>query len=109
MGGGQEGGTQSGEKEMTDQLLDNRRTPAQIAERITASPGIHLTDRTVWEKARRLGIAKKVGRSMFISIDDVPKLLQQEKERHVPISKANALEILRRHRKKQENAKQESK
>ncbi|EJL54381.1 hypothetical protein PMI09_02472 [Rhizobium sp. CF122] len=63
---------------MSDQLLGNLRTPDQIAERITASTGINLTGRTVWEKARRLGIAKKIGRSMLISIDDIPLLLKQE-------------------------------
>ncbi|MBB4272821.1 hypothetical protein [Rhizobium mongolense] len=62
---------------MTD-FLDNLLTPHQIAERITASTGIHLTGRTVWEKARRLGIAKKIGRSMLISIDDIPLLLKEE-------------------------------
>ena len=44
---------------MTDEMLDHLRTPAQIAERITASTGINLTGRTVLEEARRLGIAKK--------------------------------------------------
>ncbi|WSG73070.1 hypothetical protein U8P80_16165 [Rhizobium beringeri] len=62
---------------MTD-LLDNLRTPQQIAERITASSGIHLTGRTVWEKAKRLGIAKKIGRLMLISADDIPLLLKEE-------------------------------
>jgi hypothetical protein len=52
--------------------------PDQISERITASTGIHLTGRTVWEKACRLGIANKIGRSMLISIDDIPLLLKQE-------------------------------
>ena len=63
---------------MTEQLLDKLRTPDQIADRITASSGIHLTGRTVWEKARRLGIAKKIGPSMLISIDDIPLLLKEE-------------------------------
>lgn len=59
-------------------LLDNLRTPQQIAERISASSGIHVTGRTVWEKARRLGIAKKIGRSMLVSVDDIPLLLKEE-------------------------------
>ncbi|MBB3743758.1 hypothetical protein FHX10_003257 [Rhizobium sp. BK591] len=59
-------------------LLDNLRTPQQIAERISASSGIHVTGRSVWEKARRLGIAKKIGRSMLVSVDDIPLLLKEE-------------------------------
>jgi hypothetical protein len=59
-------------------LLDGLLTPDEIARRITASSGIHLTGRTVWEKAKRLGIAKKIGRSMLVSIDDIPALLQEE-------------------------------
>jgi hypothetical protein len=62
---------------MTD-LLDNLRTPQQIAERIKAASGAHITARAVWEKARRLGIAKKIGRSMLISVDDIPLLLEEE-------------------------------
>ncbi|MGW9949818.1 hypothetical protein J2W92_005169 [Rhizobium leguminosarum] len=62
---------------MTD-LLDNLRTPLQIAERIKASSGAHITARTVWEKAKRLGLAKKIGRSMLISADDIPLLLKEE-------------------------------
>lgn len=62
---------------MTDPL-DNLVTPDRIAERISASSGIHLTGRTVWEKAMRLGIAKKIGRSMLISVDDIPLLLKEE-------------------------------
>ncbi|WHO79672.1 hypothetical protein [Rhizobium leguminosarum] len=61
---------------MTD-VLDNLRTPQQIAERISASSGIHLTGRTVWEKAKRIGIAKKIGRSMLISAADIPLLLEE--------------------------------
>ncbi|MGO6834996.1 hypothetical protein ACCS87_02540 [Rhizobium ruizarguesonis] len=59
-------------------LLDNLRTPKQIAERISASSGIHVTGRTVWEKARRLGIAKKIGRAMLVSVEDIPLLLKEE-------------------------------
>ncbi len=62
---------------MTD-LLDNLRTADQIAERITASTGTHITARTVREKARRLGVAKKIDRSMLISVDDIPLLLKEE-------------------------------
>lgn len=64
---------------MTD-LLENLRTPEQIAERINSVSGAHITARTVWEKARRLGIAKKIGRSMLISVDDIPLLLAEEKK-----------------------------
>lgn len=62
---------------MTD-ILDNLRTPQQIAERISAASGLHITARTIWEKARRIGIGKKVGRSMLISVDDIPSLLKEE-------------------------------
>ncbi|MBY3183345.1 hypothetical protein HFO24_16965 [Rhizobium laguerreae] len=62
---------------MTDGL-DSLVTPDKIAERISAASGIHLTGRTVWEKAKRLGIAKKIGRSMLISTADIPLLLKEE-------------------------------
>lgn len=62
---------------MTD-LLDNLRTPQQIAERISASTGVHITARTVWEKAKRVGIGKKIGRTMLVSVDDIPRLLKEE-------------------------------
>ena len=81
----------------------------EIARRITESSGIHLTGRTVWEKAKRLGLAKKIGRSMLISIDDIPALLQEEtkaarierlREKARSNSKDNALAVLRRARSK---------
>ncbi|GAA3074874.1 hypothetical protein GCM10010520_22510 [Rhizobium viscosum] len=62
---------------MTD-ILDNLRTPQQIAERSTAATGVHITARTVGEKARRFGIAKKIGRSMLASGDNIPLLLKEE-------------------------------
>ncbi|MGO8172724.1 hypothetical protein ACC764_19710 [Rhizobium ruizarguesonis] len=62
---------------MTDGL-DSLFTPDKIAERISAASGIHLSGRTVWEKAKRLGIAKKIGRSMLISAADIPLLLKEE-------------------------------
>lgn len=65
---------------MTDRgdFLSKVITPEEVARRITASSGVHMTERTVWEKAKRLGIAKKLGRSMFIHIDDIPRLLEME-------------------------------
>ncbi|QKK18679.1 hypothetical protein [Rhizobium indicum] len=62
---------------MTDGL-DSLVTPDTIAERISAASGIHLTGRTVWEKAKRLGIAKKIGRLMLISAADISLLLKEE-------------------------------
>lgn len=52
--------------------LDRLVSPDEIARRITASSGVLLTARTVWEKANRIEIAKNIGRSMLISIDDIP-------------------------------------
>jgi hypothetical protein len=76
-------------------LLDNLRTPQQIAERITASAGVRITARTVWEKSRRLGIAKKIGRSMLVSIDDIPLLLKEETKAERPVlTGAQALSAL---------------
>jgi hypothetical protein len=62
---------------MTDGL-DSLVTPDKIAERISAASGIHLTGRTVWEKAKRLGVAKKIGRLRLISTADIPLLLKEE-------------------------------
>lgn len=89
--------------------LDGLITPEEIARRITASSGIPVTARTVWEKARRLGIAKKIGRSPLISIEDIPALLQEERkadrierlrERSAMKSSARALSKIRMNRAK---------
>ncbi|MDX0226780.1 hypothetical protein RWA06_02035 [Sinorhizobium meliloti] len=105
---------------MTDNdFLDGLLTPEEIARRITASSGVHMTARTVWEKARRIGVAKKIGRSMLISIEDVPALLREEKPKrsaylYDPISAptivhrpGDALAALKRARKKRQKARLE--
>mgnify|MGYP007085786611 CR=1 FL=1 len=61
-----------------DHFLDGLLTPEEIARRISASSGAHITGRTVWEKARRIGVAKKIGRTPLVSIDDLPLLLKEE-------------------------------
>lgn len=43
-------------------ILDTLLTPEQIAERIQASTGVVVTPRTIWEKARRVGVSLKIGR-----------------------------------------------
>ncbi|RVL72903.1 hypothetical protein CN135_28800 [Sinorhizobium meliloti] len=89
-----------------DDCLDSLLTPEEIARRITESSGVHVSARTVWEKARRIGVAKKIGRSMLISVDDVPALLIEETrdERRQRRSRirtgADALAMLQRARKK---------
>lgn len=77
-------------------LLDTVVTPEEIARRITASKGIHVNARTVWEKARRIGVAKKIGRSMLISVDDIPKLLEQEKPRVARVEEARTDRLIAR-------------
>ncbi|WEX76862.1 hypothetical protein PYH37_005213 [Sinorhizobium numidicum] len=67
-----------------DDFLDGLLTPEEIARRITASSGVHMTARTVWEKAKRLGVAKKIGRSPLIHLSDVPRLLEVEKHIRLP-------------------------
>ncbi len=84
-------------------LLDGLLTPDEIARRVTASSGAKITGRTVWEKARRIGVAKKIGRTPLISIDDLPLLLQKEekRERRSRIrTGADALAMLHRAREK---------
>ncbi|MDW9463107.1 hypothetical protein GOA57_24925 [Sinorhizobium meliloti] len=61
-----------------DDFLFGLLTPEEIARRITASSGVETTARTVWEKARRIGVAKKIGRSPLIHLSDVPQLLEEE-------------------------------
>lgn len=105
---------------MTDNdLLNSLLTPEEIAHRITASSGAHITARTVWEKAKRIGVAKKIGRSMLISVEDVPALLREEKPKrsaylYDPISAptivhrpGDALAALKRARKKRQKARLE--
>lgn len=53
-------------------------TPEEVARRITESSGVHFAGRTVWEKAKRIGIAKKIGRTPLIAVSDIPLLLQEE-------------------------------
>jgi len=77
-------------------LLDAVVTPEEIAHRITASTGVQINARTVWEKARRIGVAKKIGRSMLISVEDIPKLLEQEKPRAARMEEARADRLIAR-------------
>jgi len=59
-------------------LLDQVITPTEAARRIQASSGVAVSARTIWEKARRIGIAKKLGRDCFLLISDIPKLMEPE-------------------------------
>ncbi|HEV7305188.1 hypothetical protein [Ensifer sp.] len=93
-----------------DDLLDGLLTPEEIARRITASSGVHMTARTIWEKARRIGVAKKIGRAMLVAVEDIPALLKEEsktEKRERLIKKSNrpdALAMLQRARKKRARA-----
>jgi hypothetical protein len=80
-------------KQMTIALLDKYLTPDQIAERINATAGVPLTGRTVWDKAKRIGVAQKIGRSMLISIDDIPLLLKMENKREQIEAKISARQL----------------
>ncbi|NRQ15591.1 hypothetical protein [Ensifer sesbaniae] len=87
-------------------ILDGLLTPEEIARRITASSGAHITGRTIWEKARRIGVAKKIGRTPLISIEDIPLLLNEETKTERldrlknKSSRPDALTMLRQARKK---------
>lgn len=95
---------------MVPTILDCLLTPEEIARRITASSGVHMTARTVWEKARRIGVAKKIGRAMLVAVEDIPLLLKEEtkaEKRERLIKKSNrpdALTMLRQARKKRARA-----
>lgn len=94
----------------TRTILDGLLTPEEIARRITASSGVHITGRTVWEKARRIGVAKKIGRAMLVAVEDIPLLLKEEtkaekRERLIEKSgRPDALTMLRQARKKRARA-----
>lgn len=94
----------------TRTLIDGLLTPEEIARRITASSGVHMTARTVWEKARRIGVAKKIGRAMLVAVEDIPLLLKDEtkaekRERLIKkSSRPDALTMLRQARKKRARA-----
>ena len=81
-------------------------TPEEIARMITESSGVHITGRTVWEKARRIGVAKKMGRTPLIAISDIPLLLEEEdkkahmRERIDAAENERTLRALRKFRKK---------
>lgn len=85
--------------------LDRLVSPDEIARRITASSGVLLPTRTVWEKANRIGVARKIGRSLLISIDDIPALLKQEDKKAHLNEKANASRALK-HMKRDRKQKQ---
>jgi hypothetical protein len=98
------------EKTPSFDILDKLMTPEDIARRITESSGVRLTGRTVWEKARRIGVAKKIGRSMLISVDDILALLREEDkkaQREKAAIAGRALEELKRSRKKLQKARLE--
>lgn len=97
-------GSEAGSNDVLDDLV----TPEEIARRISQSSGVHMTARTVWEKARRVGVAKKIGRSPLISARDIPFLLQEEtkqrqrallEEASAAARQTNLLRTLRRNRK----------
>lgn len=84
-------------------ILDSLLTPEEIARRITTSSSVHVSARIVWEKARRIGVAKKIGRSPLISAEDIPLLLQEEKSKSPVNSGRAALAMLQRSRRKRLN------
>lgn len=60
-----------------------------------------MTGRTVWERARRVGIAKKMGRTPMIHVDDIPALLKDRKPERTHIRNGqDALRLLHKARKK---------
>jgi len=87
-------------------ILDGLLTPEEIARRITASSGVNITARTIWEKARRIGVARKIGRAMLIAVEDIPLLLKEETKSEkrerlmLKSSRPDALAMLRQFRKK---------
>ncbi len=95
---------------MVPTILDGLLTPEEIARRITTSSGVHVTARTVWEKARRIGVGKKIGRATLVAVEDIPLLLKEEtkaEKRERLIKKSNrpdALTMLRQARKKRARA-----
>lgn len=65
---------------MREEFLDGLLTPEDIASRIEAASGVTISPRTIWEKAKRLGVSKKIGRSRLIHVDDIPRLLESEQK-----------------------------
>jgi len=59
-------------------LLSGLRTPDDIAKQISEDAGTPMTGRTVWDRAKRLGLGKKMGRTPMIHVDDIPELLVVE-------------------------------
>lgn len=74
-------------------MLDTLLTPDEIARRITASAGVHITARTVWDRAKRLGVAHKIGRCMLISVRDVPLLLKEEDKKAQLLARSSARSV----------------
>lgn len=81
-------------------LIAGLRTPDDIAKQITAATSVPMTGRTVWERARRLGIGKKMGRTPMIHIDDISALLAYDIPTRSSMRKGEALRLLHQARKK---------
>lgn len=71
----------SGNDNRPDAILDTLLTPEQIANRINKSAGADVSARAIWDKAKRLGLSIKIGRTPMISAESIPALLQQEKRK----------------------------
>ncbi|WP_165219557.1 winged helix-turn-helix domain-containing protein [Affinirhizobium pseudoryzae] len=80
--------------------MDGLLTPKAVADRISRSTGVTVTARTVWERARAMGLGKKVGRTPLVHIDDVPKILEFPRREPPPEPNKNSktLAALRRAR-----------
>lgn len=58
---------------MTD--IESAITPTQLVERF-AKAGIHISERTLRDKARQIGAYRLIGKAMFLMPEDVEALLE---------------------------------
>lgn len=70
--------------------LDQAITPAEAVRRLQAR-GIHLSERTLREFARRVGACRIIGKAMFLMPADVDAILEASRPQPVPAPNGAAL------------------
>ncbi len=93
-------------------ILSEGRTPSEWVE-VFAERGLDVSERTLREKANRLGACHKLGRAMIITPDQLDTILRDGKEQPAkfvgpersdrPVSVNQALEHLRTRQKRRKD------
>ncbi|MBY2921033.1 hypothetical protein HF259_06215 [Rhizobium leguminosarum] len=58
--------------------IEGAITPSQFVERF-AKAGIHISERTLRERARQIGAYRQMGKTMFFMTEDIDTLIEASK------------------------------